>query len=331
MSGHRSGDPGRSSLARRAVRWVLLTGNRYVVAGGMFLAVLAVLLLADPVPGASTRDAQPVFYVFSALLSGNLSLLTIVLAVNQLVFQRELMSPGTFRSQLDQIEHLRSEVATALDRPAGTLPRTPPEFVTAVVDAVNESLADLEAAAERTDDEPLARELLAFAESLSGQLREVESGLGRQNLRTFDALMAVIDVHFTRALSDAERIRHRYEASISREAWTALGDTVRRLEQLRITEAYVKSLYTQEGLSRLSLALLYIGIPSQATLILVLLAFAAPAGSVGPPGLSPPVIYLGVAVGLAPLVVVFAFVLRATAVAYDTATTSQFRTRDEPS
>lgn len=70
------------STVDRAREWILLDGDRFVVAAGVLLAVFGVLVAARRLGWIPLARSQPVLYVFSALISGNLTLITVVVSIN---------------------------------------------------------------------------------------------------------------------------------------------------------------------------------------------------------------------------------------------------------
>lgn len=90
-------DGDRTTLERAratGIRWVLLTGQRWLVAAGL-VGLLAVSFTALVVTGlVPLRNVQALFYVYSALLTGNLTLITVVVSINQSLLSRYLLYAG---------------------------------------------------------------------------------------------------------------------------------------------------------------------------------------------------------------------------------------------
>lgn len=125
MSGRRSGpglpDVGTAGSRReRASEWLLLDGRRENVSialAALFFAFFSTLTVVGPVP---LLDVQSLFYVYSGLIAGNITIVTVVVSINQLLLSRELQTPGELREQIDEVIEYRSEVedATARSRPS---------------------------------------------------------------------------------------------------------------------------------------------------------------------------------------------------------------------
>lgn len=110
------------SWSARARKWVLLDGNRLLVAGATMAALsvsFGALVSSGLVP---LHWTQPVFYVFSALIGGNMTLITVVVSINQLLLSREMKSPGELESQIEEGIEYRREVEDAADEVAPVQP-----------------------------------------------------------------------------------------------------------------------------------------------------------------------------------------------------------------
>lgn len=109
-----SGQRGASKDPSERVRdWFLLDGNRLAVAASVLTVIAAFFAVAGLLGWFPMRRIQPTYYVFSALISGNLTLVTVVVSINQLLLSRELKSPGELESQMENVIEYRKEVEDA--------------------------------------------------------------------------------------------------------------------------------------------------------------------------------------------------------------------------
>ncbi|MDS0280541.1 hypothetical protein [Haloarcula onubensis] len=309
----------RRPVTHRAVDWLLLGGNRLVVAGGIVVVTLALLLAVEPLGPLTDRNTTPLFYVFSAFIGGNLNLLTIVLSINQLVLTRELKSPGKFRGEIAGIRDFREDVEAVSDQESA--PLTPAAFARELADAMGETVVSL-----RADGAPDDGAVAVFADDLAADVESVRAALDREMDATDDVVIALLRI-------DAAALHHRAEqlrsgASLSGADRELLDRLATQLELLVVTREHYKQLFTRESLSNMSRVLLYVGVPAEIAMTLVLVRFVGLGGPT-PVALPPVLIYAAAAVGLAPLAVVFAYVLRAATIARRTATTTQFSTGAE--
>lgn len=110
------------------LRWFLLTGNRLSIATGIVLATVLVVLALLWVYGQATlQPDSPMYFLFSSIVTGDLTLLTIVLSINQLVLSRELESPGQLRQRVKKAIEYRDTVEDITETPVS--PQSLPDFL----------------------------------------------------------------------------------------------------------------------------------------------------------------------------------------------------------
>lgn len=66
----------------RATDWILLDGDRRLVAALLLVGIFAVVALVALSIVAPFGDTEPLHLVFSALIGGNLTLVTVVVSIN---------------------------------------------------------------------------------------------------------------------------------------------------------------------------------------------------------------------------------------------------------
>lgn len=104
-------------------RWVLLSGDQHIVAIGILIIMIGVVLIPE-VTRFAIRNISPLFYLASALIGGNITLITVVVAINQVILSQELESPGSLRDEIERTADYQQE---ALDQP--TPPTEPADFL----------------------------------------------------------------------------------------------------------------------------------------------------------------------------------------------------------
>jgi len=313
-------------LRHRLVRWLLIDGNRLAVAGLTITVMFGLLLAINPFPSVTSPNATPLFYLFSSLLGGNLNLLTVVVAINQLVYSRELNSTGKLRSEIRDIDELRQSVAKAADRPVA--PIAPAEFVRVLTDEIATDLDRLASTVDRSTPVEASSGVDARLRLLLGMLRDqldtVTEYLDQSHTKTVDVLEATLAIDFSEAnylVSSVQNQETQQLPARTRETLDSLGT---RLEQLVLVRNHFESIYTQENLAKMSRQLLFVGVPVEFLMGTMLLWFVGLLAPIAPAALPSFVVYLLMALGLAPLAVVFAFVVRAVTIARQTSITNQF-------
>ena len=114
---------GAGSVLGGATEWVLLTGPRSVVTLGIALLIGGSLGVLYPLGMAPFEDVQTLSLVYNGLVVGNITLITVVVSINQLLVSRELRTPGELESQIADVIDYRSEVESATDDVAPVRPR----------------------------------------------------------------------------------------------------------------------------------------------------------------------------------------------------------------
>ena len=84
--------------------WFYLGANRLLVAGVLLVFVLAIMLILRATGIIPLGSVDSMFYVFGGLIGGNLTLISLVVSMNQLILSRQLGAPGEVREQRFSIE-----------------------------------------------------------------------------------------------------------------------------------------------------------------------------------------------------------------------------------
>ena len=307
-------------------QWLLLDGSRFAIAAvltGAFLLAYLALAISGVAPLANT---QPLFYVFSGLITGNFTMITVVVSINQLVLSRELASPGELQSEIESTVDYREEIESVANRPA---PVEPSGFLRLVIESTRQqaqrlggiTATELPSDARDTVDEIVA-DLTDEFDRIDGLVQESDSGI-------FETLSTTLETNFAHEINRLEKVRWNYEAELSDETDAEIDDLLDRLRQIDIARQYFKSMYLQVELSRLSRYLFYAGIPAigvAAAGLFVLTTPAYPAFSVETQHVVFP---LAVAVGVFPLALLFAYILRTATVTERTAAITPFTTPEQ--
>lgn len=324
-------DRGRMGGRPSPIRWLFIDGHRLVVAGVLLLVTYLVLLVANAVIGPiAQEETSPIFYLFSALVGGNFTLVTIVISVSQLVISRQLGTPGQIRSQIQATNSFREDIEESSG--VDVAPVTPTEFLHLLLQSAAEQTRVLTDAADGREGEAWD-ELTDAVDQLAGHVGRVESELRESGVSIVSALAVTLDTNYSSDIYELRRLRVSHAEEYSEEALECLDLLVARLQQIDVGRQYIKTLYMQDELSELSRALLYVGVPALLASAFMLRAFA-----VGFEALPADVLFTWVPVAttisLAPLLVLFAYILRVTTVARRTIAITPFtmamRERDPP-
>lgn len=279
---------------------VLLSDHRYAVASGI-LALMTVVVLVPVLTGFAVRNTDPLYYMASALITGNVTLITVVVAINQVILSQELESPGSLR---DEIESTASYRQAALDQQ--TTPTDPSEFLYQLLQQTRDHALSLEDLLPGSTDEVGDRLLTELPEHCRAAGERLESTPDTLS----NVLLPILGVDYGDYVHDCHHLQARYEDDDHERLRATLDDLTSDLENLDVARQYFTTLFMKEELATLSRSLLYIAVVAVSTpvaLLLLLTTYIQPVPD------TPELLALTVLAavfGLTPLAVLIAFVLR---------------------
>lgn len=300
--------------------WLLLRGNRTAVSlgvVGLFLVFFGGLMFANVFP---ILNHQSMYYVYSGLISGNLTLITVVVSVNQLLLSRELNTPGELQSQISNVVEFRRDVEDAAGRVA---PVEPLEFLRLIVEATRQqaqALGGMTSGPTGTDDDPIQNTV----ETVTGEMDRIDRLLDEHSSSTIDVLSAMLTTNYARQINDLRRAKHESQGDLSDSAEQAIDDLIERLQYIDVARQYFKTVYFKQELSSFSRILLLTGLPAEAIAITTLLLMTVPTSDPFAIANLDVLVPVTIALALAPLAVLAAFILRTATVNMRTAATVPF-------
>lgn len=302
-------------------RWLLLDGSRSAVAGVTALTVLLTTVLFGRSSLAPLEDVQPLFYLFSGLLGGNLTVITVVVSINQLLLSQELSTPGTLRSQMEGVIEYRRDAESGRDRVA---PVEPEGFLRYLYDGMADQARELADAETAGLDRDASDQIRSIVAKLTDRAATVDDLLEESGTSTFEVLSVTLTTNYATEIMDLRQVK--WNEDIDEDVADDIDEVVHHLENIDVARQYFKSVYLKEELAVLSRNLFYVGIPSVVAVGLGLLVLTASNGAAIPRSqleLLVPVLFT---VGLLPLCFLFAFVLRVATVTQRTAAKIPFTT-----
>ncbi|WP_435181871.1 hypothetical protein [Halorussus sp. AFM4] len=313
---------GPTAKKDRLREWILLDGNRLVVAGGVLGLVLVVVVAVERLGWVPLQRDQPTFYMFSALISGNLTLVTVVVSINQLLLGRELETPGSLESEIQNVIEYREEVE---DHAGEIAPVKPLGFLELLFENTRKEAQRIGGMTFGAVGRETRSEVDEVVEALTDHADNVLHVLDASGSNTFDVLSVTLTTNYAQEINRIRRIRARHGDDLPESVMEALDNLIEHLQKVDVARQYFKSLYLQEELSSLSRVLLYAGIPAELVSVLALLAFTAQKGT---PVLQYAHVLLPVTVtvGFLPLALLLSFIVRTATVTERTAATIPFTT-----
>lgn len=307
----------------RARRWFFLDGNRIVVGVGITLLFGAAFGTLRALDVAPFSNAQAIYYLFSGLISGNLTLITVVASINQLLLSRELSSPGQLFSEIRSVSEYRDTVEEAADRLA---PVEPLGFLRLLLENVRDEAQKLGGLSAGRTPPDAHEEIDRFVTELTDHVDALDETLRSGDPDVFRVLSVTLTTNYARRIHRIRRIRREHGEAFSE----ALDDSVDRLveafRELDVARQYFKSIYLQTELSFLSRLLFYAGVPAEIAAGAALYTLTAGSGTAVPPAYAPAFLVSMSVVGFLPLGFLCSYVLRITVVTERTAAILPFTT-----
>lgn len=303
--------------------WFLLDGDRLLVMGAVVIVLFtffAVLSVSGLVP---LQNLQPLYYVYSGLISGNLTLITVVVAINQLLLSREFHTPSELETQIEGVVDYRSDLEEMTGQIA---PVEPPGFLRVLVESTRKQAQELGGLAINEANDDVRDELDPMVAELTTQFDHVDDLLQEPGTSTFEALAATLTTNYAPQINRLRRVENQYADELPDDVGDAIEDLVHRLKDIDIARQYFKTIYLQEELATLSRHLFYVGIVSLVVVVSGLLILTASPGVSVPTPLLSLLVPGIITVGLSPLSLLFAFIVRLATVIQRTTSTIPFTT-----
>jgi len=301
---------------------MLVDGSRGVVAVGS--ALLVFVALAGVSTGvAPMTDYTPVFYVFGSLLGGNFTLIIVIVSINQLVLSQEFRTPTELREAIDGTTDYHRGIEKLADEAA---PVEPHGFLKLIVETSRRRARTLDERLESEAGPELAEEVHPLIAEITDHADKMDRLLEGDETQTFRVLSVTLNTNYAKGINQLRRIKTANGHRLGPGVTEAIDDLIELLESVDIARQYLKTLYLQQELAALSRVLFYAGVPSIVVVTGTLLVFTAPNGVVASPEVATVLIPAAATVGLLPLLVLFAFILRTATVARQTVAIIPFTT-----
>lgn len=295
--------------------WILLSGNRYSIASGVLILMVGIMLISD-LTQIVIRNTSPLYYVASALITGNLTLITVVVAINQVVLSQELESPGSLRNEVESTADYRQ---MALEQT--TLPTEPSNFLQQLLQQTRQhaqSLEELLPESTGGESDRLVTDLQNHCEKIADQLEQTSDDLSK-------VIILLLGSNYADYIHDSHRLQAIYEENNHEQLHTTLDSLTSDVENLDVAQQYFTTMFIKQELATLSRSLLYVGIVAVPTPIALLIELTAYTGSFSPGTKLFVLTLLTGLLGLVPLALLIAFLIRIATVAEEIASITPFK------
>ncbi|EMA36831.1 hypothetical protein [Halobiforma nitratireducens] len=324
-------------------RWLLLEGDRRVIVGGFVAGVFALALVLGLSDVIGVRESRFVTTMFSTMIAGLFSFIPIVVAVNQLIISRLFGTPDRLTDRIDGVQEFRSRVETQTDGD-GVSPSNPAPFLARLAGTLGGRADALATECDRaatgetaTGDDPPAdsatpssalESVSRFATHTREHTDSLSSRLTGGTESVFDVVLPTIDHDYAGAANEARRLERRFDEELSDRAATLLEDLRGLFVAADATRQYFTTIYLQRELARLSRLITYSGTAAILLSSLVIMIYASGYPPVAFEGWLLVLVSLALAVAFSPLAVLFAYVVRVSAILKRTSAPGAFTLSD---
>lgn len=263
-----TGDAPRDLLRERVGQsrwklWLQLEANRWLVTG-VLLAIVFITLVGVgylyPTTETAIRTSDSVDTLFQGLLTATITVVTLVLTLNQLVLSQELGAVNDQRERMEGAMKFRQDVADIIQAPVS--PSRPAQFLRALVQVSGERAQTLREAVPETVNDEFGTEVKDFTSSLIENADQVAAGLDDARFGDFDVIASALNFNYSWKIFTGRRIRERYGERLDDEGKAALDDLIEVLKLFGPAREHFKTLYFQWELINLSRRIIVAAIPA---------------------------------------------------------------------
>lgn len=250
---------------RTAKVWLFVDVSRWYLTAGLAVGIYATTLLVGVFGPASVQqyllDGTSITDAYIDLQSAIITVIVIVLAINQLVLSPEFGSVGKQQQRLDEILTLRQDVEENADIISS--PTEPPQFLRTITEATRQHLTTLEEAT--TDsDEPLSSHLTELVRDMREEIDPVSDSLTDQRFGQIELLGVSTHYNTNHHINQIRKTRRMYERKLTDVQLETLDTLMTAVKNFEIAREYFRTRYLQTQFIRFSNAILFTGLPGLA-------------------------------------------------------------------
>lgn len=266
MSG--TGDSPNDLLRERAQQsrvklWVLLEADRWLVTGILLAIVFVTLVTVGyfyPTAESAIRTSDSVDTLFQALLTATITVVTLVLTLNQLVLSQELGAVNDQRERMEGAMEFRKDVADIIQTQVS--PSRPAQFLRALVEVAGTRAKEFSDSVSSSADEEIRAEVEDLTDSLIGNADRVSNGLDGAKFGEFDVISSALNFNYSWKIYASRRINERYSEKLTDEGTQALEQLIEVLKLFGPAREHFKTLYFQWDIINLSRRVVVASIPA---------------------------------------------------------------------
>ena len=316
-----------STSGDRFIEWVKVDGDRLLLTVGISVAIFVLLLALHAVGVVAFTNDDSMTRMASGMIAGTFSLVTLVVSVNQLILSQEFSPAGEHRDRFSGVMEFRRDFEDRTG--ASTAPIRPARMIEVLAEAISDRARSLADSVEHSADEEFKERVTRYTNRVEESTEWVDERLDQSDGDPFDALTVVVEYDDGRQIHAARRLRND-APELTDETAAKFDELIDTIGLFSTAQEHFKTVYLQRELTMFSQLTLYFGIPAVLSSVLIALLY----GDIGGATISfrylPYVTSVLVTLGLVPLVLLGAFILRTATVTRRTATVGPMLLQQEP-
>lgn len=309
-------------------RWFLLEANRWTITGILVVFVFVASVLLGTTPLVHVAERRFSTTIFSAVTSGLLSLIPIVISVNQLTISKLFATPEQLQDKIHEVQSFRTNIEQQLPDES-VAPTDPDAFLLDVNELIAERAATLQEVAANADDTTKTDRLGEYAEKILAETNELEDTVGEMDLPLIQILVPIMDDEHSKNINIAREIREERPETISHRTKTVLEELEDLFVTMDVIRQYFKGLYIQEALANLSKLIAYTGGGAYVLAMFSVMVFVGEKPLPLDPLLIQVVISIAIAISFVPIAVLIAYVARIVTIVKHTVAPGAFTPQKE--
>ncbi|WP_224332960.1 hypothetical protein [Haloprofundus halobius] len=237
-------------------QWLYLRGSRRIITLVIVLGVFVIVRLLTEAGVLHVASGSYLATLMgSGTFSGLLTLVTVVLSINQLILSRVFGSPSDLSDQLEGNLDFRRGIEDVVGAPNS--PNEPGPFLAFVGEALQREAAGLQERLGEEDGE-LADEVEEYTSNLVDYGDHLTEARTTQS--TVDVLLICLGEEYANYLDTTRKLKRRHHDRLSEEASEQFDDILELLKGVATVRQFFKTLAIQQDLARLSRRLIYLGL-----------------------------------------------------------------------
>lgn len=290
----------------RFFRWMLIEGNRLLIAAGVVVGFFAVTWWLAATGAIAVGPRSPIQSILgSGATAGLFSLISVTLGINQLISSRVFGSIDQLQAKMDGGSDLRERVSEIADHPS------PPIRTAGFLSFTGETLADratdLEGEHEHRDD-AVDERLASYADGVTeyaGTIQQISSEMPAEKV-----VSTMAGPDFAHHLNRTDELRSGERENLTADERETLDTIADLLGTISVLRQYFKTIALHQELAQLSRQFVAVGFPAVTVAILAPLLLQTNPPTVLTSVPLAPIMSASLAIALAPLVLLMVYILR---------------------